>query len=361
MKVFKNSKIQFFVAAVFAFLAIGCSDDNDNGMGGTANLRVSLVDAPGDYDAVNIEVIDVLINYGDDEAEGEEDSEDSGWQSIGEINSGVYDLLKLTGGVSAVLADNEVPTGELGQIRLLLGENNTVVMDGETFPLKTPSSQQSGLKINVNETLEAGFTYDIILDLDVDKSIIVEAGSSGNILLNPVIHASSVATSGKIQGSVTPFDFQVLASIEGEGVAIASYADENGVFVLNGVPAGTYDVTLTPEASSGYAEAVVEGVVVENGVVTELEPVELEMLTGVGNVTGSITNEGVAAQAKIVIGEEEYTAETDENGVFTIYNIPEGTYTLEIAAQDESGLSATKENVTVTEGQLTEVGEITLE
>jgi hypothetical protein len=34
----------------------------------------------------------------------------------------VYNLLDLTAGVNALLADNLVPSGKLGQIRLLLGD-----------------------------------------------------------------------------------------------------------------------------------------------------------------------------------------------------------------------------------------------
>jgi hypothetical protein len=50
--------------------------------------------------------------------------------------------LDLTG-VNVLLADNLVPSGKLGQIRLLLGDKNTVVVGDKTYDLKTPSAQQS--------------------------------------------------------------------------------------------------------------------------------------------------------------------------------------------------------------------------
>jgi hypothetical protein len=76
----------------------------------------------------------------------------------------VYNLLDLTAGVNVLLADNLVPSGKLGQIRLLLGDKNTVVV-GIRPILKTPSAQQSGLKLKINQTLVAGATYEFMLIL----------------------------------------------------------------------------------------------------------------------------------------------------------------------------------------------------
>lgn len=349
----KSLVLRTLLAPMAMFLAVSCSDNDDDKLG-TASLTVRLTDAPGDYDAVNVDIQDVQINYGESEEEG-------GWKSIGNIQTGVYDLLELTGGISAVLADAQVPAGKINQMRLVLGPENTIVIDGETFPLKTPSAMQSGLKLQVKETLEAGFTYDFLIDFDVDKSVIIEAGSSGNINLQPVLRVSTIFTSGKISGSVSPYDFAVLASIEADGFSVSAYADENGVFVLNGVPEGTYDVTITPAFDSGYAQAVISGVTVVNGQVTEMAPVALEKLSGIGNITGAITNEGVAVKAEVTVGENTYSASSDENGVFTLYNIPMGTQTLVLTPAEGSGLTSKTIQVEVTDGGLTDLGSITLE
>jgi len=44
----------------------------------------------------------------------------------------------------------------ISQFRFILGDDNTVVVDGITYPLKAPSGQQSGFKVNVDETLTDG-------------------------------------------------------------------------------------------------------------------------------------------------------------------------------------------------------------
>lgn len=249
---------------VITFLVSCNSDDDKNSPEQEqemARMSIKLIDAPGDYDAVFIDVKDVVIKYNGSEED----------VTFDEINAGIYDLLELTGGVSVLLIDDEIPAGDISQIRLILGDNNTIVVDGETFPLQTPSAQQSGLKINLNETLEGGIFYEFILDFDVDKSIVTQG--NGGYLLKPVIRASTEANTGAITGAVLPLGFQTLVTAENASTEISTFTDEFGVFVLSGVPAGTYTVTYEADIILGFPPIIVTDVVVVVGTVTELEGV----------------------------------------------------------------------------------------
>jgi hypothetical protein len=267
-------RIKFYLLGFFAVVSMGlfltgCQSNNDTS--GTSRISVRMMDATADYDEVNVEVLDVLIK-------DNSDSGDQGWLSIGDaLQVGpdkIYNLLDLTGGVNALLADNLVPSGKLGQIRLLLGDENTVVVGDKTYDLKTPSAQQSGLKLKINQTLVAGATYEFMLDFDVKNSVVVQAGNSGNYNLHPVIRVSTTATSGGIKGVLTspfPADFAVLVSMPVEGGTISSYMNlETGGFLLSGVPAGSYTVTLEPPVDSAYAATIIENVIVVNGSITDV-------------------------------------------------------------------------------------------
>lgn len=263
MKNLKIYLLSLLAIASFSVLFVACDDSDDTQQDGTSRVAVRMTDAPGDYDEVNIEVVDVMIKNSSDVSE-------SGWVSIGNINPGVYNLLDLTGGINVLLADNQVNSGYLGQIRLVLGDDNTVVKDGVTYPLNTPSAQQSGLKVQINQTLQAGATYNFLLDFDVEHSVVVEAGGSGNYNLHPVIRVTTQATSGSITGVITPLAVQTVATVMVNGVAVTAYTNELGAFQLNGIPSGTYTVTFTPEVTSGLAVLVVDNVVVVNGQVTNM-------------------------------------------------------------------------------------------
>ncbi len=57
--------IAIFMIALLGFQS--CSNDNDKIIDNTARVQLKLVDAPGDYEEVNIEIIDVLINSPENE------------------------------------------------------------------------------------------------------------------------------------------------------------------------------------------------------------------------------------------------------------------------------------------------------
>lgn len=268
MKKIKFSLLGILVMLVLSFSFIGCENNKD--ATGTSTVMVRLTDAPGDYEEVNIEVVDVLMKTS-------LDTDDSkGWVSLGDIGKGTYNLLDLTGGVNVLIAEDQVPSGYIGQLRLVLGTNNTIKKEGVVYELNTPSAQQSGLKLKINQNLVAGATYEFTMDFDVDKSI-VKAGNSGIYNLKPVINISTVATSGLIKGAINPVleGYQVMASVVVGDVVISAYANEQGLFQLNGIPAGTYTVTITPDVASGKSVKIIENVIVNNGIATNLGDIVL--------------------------------------------------------------------------------------
>ena len=102
----------------------------------------------------------------------------------------------------------------LKQFRLVLSDNNTLLLENETTPihLDTPSAQQSGLKLKLDTALEPGFSYTFILDWDVHKSI-VKAGNSGKYILKPVIRVNTEVNSGSISGKVIGEDLNDNVSV----------------------------------------------------------------------------------------------------------------------------------------------------
>jgi len=265
-KQFLNFKTLFLV--VFTGLALtSCSDDDDSATEGDARISVRMVDAPGDYDAVNIDVQEVRVQT------GAEDDENEGWVAL-DTEAGIYDLLELTGGVSQLLADEEITPGYAGQIRLVLGNDNTIVVDGEEFPLATPSAQQSGLKLNVNQELEPGEEYLYILDFDVDKSIVRQG--NGGYTLKPVIRLSVEDDAGKIVGKVHPSEFRSLVTATNASHSISAYTNANGEFALYGVPEGTYQITVEADIIAGLEAKTFDNIVVDEDETTDVETLFLE-------------------------------------------------------------------------------------
>lgn len=263
------------MAVLFSAGLVSCSEDDDSindGNGENAQVRFELTDAPGDYEEVNVEVVDVMIQT--ETSADAEGADAEGWVSVGDVNGGVINLLDLTGGITHILADAEIPAGKLNQIRLVLGGENSVVVDGTEYTLQTPSAQQSGLKLQVNEVLEADTEYTFLLDFDVEESV-VKAGESGNYILKPVIRVST-QEAGSITGSVHPTTHQALVIATNGTVTASAYTDAEGNFKVAGLPAGTYMVTVTPDIALGLTAKVINNVTVSAGTETDLEVVFLE-------------------------------------------------------------------------------------
>lgn len=280
MKYLKNVTLKSLMIATFISLGLTSCSDDDSGeatTGGTANMTVRMTDAPGDYDEVNIDVQDVQIQVEAD-SETEADADADGWVSLNDVQTGVYDLLKLTGGITQILADSEVPAGYVSQIRLVLGTENTVVVNGEEKALNTPSAQQSGLKLQLNQELEEGENYAFLLDFNVEESIVATGNGSYN--LKPVIRLIAEADAGMVIGTtIIPASIetnvQSLVKLSNDSATISAYTDTEGNFALNGVPAGTYDLEIIPEASSGLTVFTVNDVEVKPNETTDLGELEL--------------------------------------------------------------------------------------
>lgn len=160
------SIISIFILSLFIFQ--GCKKEESTDTG-TADFNVGLKSSDASrstYEEINIDILSASIHTSADEGETD------GWHEL-ETEAGIYNLLEFVNDHEFIFAtDPELVVQTVSQIRLLLGENNTIVKDGEIYDLETPSAQTSGIKIQIHTALEPAKTYKVILDFDVDKSII---------------------------------------------------------------------------------------------------------------------------------------------------------------------------------------------
>jgi hypothetical protein len=187
----KNTYLQFFgliLLALMFILQTGCNkDENNNPETGTAELNVSLKSSfipRSDYESVNIDIKKVSIHTSTDS------TATSGWFDL-MANAGIYDLLDFENGNDTIIAlDTLLQVQTVSQIRLILGNNNTIVESGETYDLETPSAQTSGIKIQIHALLQPNKAYKVVLNFDTDNSI-VKTGND-KYKLKPVINATVV-------------------------------------------------------------------------------------------------------------------------------------------------------------------------
>lgn len=220
----------------------------------TSTLKVKMTDAPGPYTAVNVDIQGVEVTGTNNNT------------VLLNVSKGTYNLLDLANGKDTLIGTGSLNEGSVEQIRLILGSNNTVVVNNVSHPLSTPSAEQSGLKLQVHQTLVAGVDYSILLDFDANQSI-VETGN-GTYKLKPVIRTIDTAISGSIKGTISPIGLIATVTATSGTASYSSVVSASGSFVISGVPSGTYSVVITPALPQ--LPVTVANVTVNTGISTNI-------------------------------------------------------------------------------------------
>ena len=244
------------------FLFAACKKDSDDNnvnvqpSDNTASVNFHLTDAPADYDAVYIDIQEVEVTM-----------EGSAAVSLAPVRPGVYNLLDFRNGLDTLLLRADLPAGKISQIRLILGSNNSVVVDGTTHAMTTPSAQQSGLKLNLKQEFVAGGSYDVWIDFDAGSSIVVTGNDK--YMLKPVIRAYSAETDGRIRGYILPLNALVTVYATNGTETYAAIPRNDGFFLFAGLPEGTYSVTFDA-AAVAFTDVTYNDINVTYGQTTEM-------------------------------------------------------------------------------------------
>lgn len=241
-------------------LGIGFSacEKTETSSDGYTRTNVRMTDAPGMYDSLllNVQSIQILTNKG---------------TTTLAVNS-TFDILLFRNGVDTLIASQDIPSGKIQEVRLILGATgNRVVVDGQSHILTTPSGQTSGVKLKVHDELIAGVAYTMVLDFDAASSIV--KNGNGSYILKPVIRAIPVGVSGAISGQVFPLmSSPKVFAITGTDT-LGTITDALGRFYFSGVAAGTYKVMISPLLP--YQDTTINNVIVVNGQVNLMGTIEL--------------------------------------------------------------------------------------
>ena len=272
--------LQLLAFVVLLALMFGCGGVTSSTSEGT--LAFVLADAPSaDITEVNITVdrVEAHIN--------------GRWVTITAPQES-YNLLDLTQ-QAAPLGSAGVPAGTYTLVRLFISDAS-VVDDEGTHDVLMPSVEETGIKLNVNYTVEPGKITTILLDFNVGRSLVKTAGAGGAgqapYLLTPVIEAVVEVLSGTITGTAM-IDEAVAPGVDVTAVYVhggnypigtevnTSVSDENGMFKIWALLPGSYTVTLshTDETSLVESGATIEDVMVSADNDTILDAVSLTEAT----------------------------------------------------------------------------------
>lgn len=263
-------------------------DDHGNHSGSDhTSLHVFLTDDPSlVFGNIFIDIRKVEIKAEDnDEMEherhnqGEVDDNDhhgdtsGGWVSL-DITPGIYDILHFRNGLDTLFATGQFQSvRELRKVRITLGSNSSVVLNGQSFPLFT-NDNDNIIVIKLSDDFAGVGSLDQLdfsLDFDAGRSIRLHGD---RFELRAEIKAFRKEKAGSIEGRVLPGDAQaVVMATNGTDTATAK-PEHEGEFKIVGLKEGAYSVIYHATANS-YQDTTIHNVTVQKNEDTHVANVTL--------------------------------------------------------------------------------------
>lgn len=202
----------------------------------------------------------------------------SGWVNLN-INPGVYNILRFRNGLDTLFAIGTLPNARVKKVKLILGTQNSVMKNGQVFPLRIKDEDREVIANLYASNFEITTSGQVLfwIDFDAGNSIQVDNSGSGNnngYRLKSHIKIFTRSHSGEIEGKVLPLAADpIVKAVIGSDTATAIPDDDDGEFKIVGLTAGTYKLII--DGQNGYNDTTINNVIVRNREDTHLPAILL--------------------------------------------------------------------------------------
>lgn len=228
-------KLHFCLIPLISVLFLASCEDPDSSP--RALLNVILVDSPAHWDSVFVEIEGVDIEV---LAEGR----DSQIQTFffeyksGDKRIRVSDLV---GGNALLLGRSELPIGQITSAKILLGENHSMFLNEKKYVLALSDPSKNEISLETSIDIAQGISYDVLLDLDLEKSIIQVSESPLTYELEPTFSLVNGIGTVDISGYLKPTTLYPAIYLSNGEDTISTHTDASGKYYFR-VQAGSYKI-----------------------------------------------------------------------------------------------------------------------
>ncbi len=201
-----------------------------------------------------------------------------GWINLN-IRPGVYNILRFRNGLDTLFATGNLPNARLKKIKLVLGTQNSVMENGQSFSLRVKSEDREVIANLDNSLFDVTASGQVLfwIDFDAGNSIQMDNSGQGNnngYRLKSHIKIFSRSHTGEIEGRVLPRAADpIVKAVIGSDTATAIPDHDDGEFKIVGLRPGTYQLII--DGQNGYRDTTINNVLVREREDTHLPTVVL--------------------------------------------------------------------------------------
>jgi hypothetical protein len=252
---------------------------------GQQRIKIRLTDNPVNYDAVKIDIQQIIVQIIPDSCRGRGDHNNndcydddeyrcSVWDTL-DIRPGIYNLLDLSNGVDTLLASGFTLQGRINKIKMVLGNNNSVVIDSVSYPLTLWNNNHNVIiQVRGHDIIEIT-PGDLQLWLDFDAGGSIVKVSNNHFVLKPRIKIFVPAQTSSIEGRVLPKQAEaVVAAYTATDTLIAIPDRHDGRFKIRGLRDSTA-VLFINATKNGYKDTTLTNIQLHRGQETNVGTIQL--------------------------------------------------------------------------------------
>ncbi len=277
------------VLFISAIIGVGCKKEASSTYNTptTQKLSLYLTDDPSRFDSVYIDIKYVEVktdsspmhreddHFGDHDNDRDDDHQNRDqfgkWDTLS-INAGIYNVSKLRNGIDTLLGTANIK-GTIRKIRLTLGNNNSVLLAGVTYPLSFYNGVNNYIYVKINDShhheSEPAKTA-LWIDFDISRSIVY---LNGKYYLNPVLRPFCDNNFARLSGRVLPAAANALITVFNNTDTANALPERDGDFKVRGLKAGTYNILF--KGYNGYKDTTIKNIQIITGVEQKIPTVTL--------------------------------------------------------------------------------------
>lgn len=275
------------IVLIPVLILISCKKETSDGNipKGQQRVRIRLSDNPVPYQAVYVDIQQVLVQVIPDSCRGRGDRNDndcydddeyrcSVWDTL-DIRPGVYNLLDLSNGTDTLLATGLTLTGRINQIKLVLGNNNSVLIDSVSYPLTLwNNSHTVTIQVKGHDIIEIT-PNDLQIWLDFDAGASIVRVSNNHFVLKPRLRIWVPSQTASIKGKVLPNNAHAIVAAIANGDTLVAIPDRwDGRFKIRGLIGTSANVFINATAN-GYRDTTITNVTLTRGGETDIGTIQL--------------------------------------------------------------------------------------